>query len=302
MGQPCITNIQTPIVLYKSPLLIFSLFPLFLHYPLLFSYPTCIRLLCMLLESIWSILTPLIFLTILTNVIPFVVHFRLGNRPGIFLTLMFFLHGILTSINGIVNRTLPIAQILLLPQFYWFCSVYDALLPIIKVATSGCCLRLLAHLMDILKKTEAAQQHHVQQHYSTATILTTISTTLSTMLPSSADIIITNRHRTWKRRLSDVLNFTSLWYQDKRVMIWDILIIWIFPILYMAIIMTTDISYKGDDFFEISIRYIVYSPAIGCVPNKYNGALASTIYYLYPIILISAGACYTGNHRQQAIV
>jgi hypothetical protein len=209
---------------------------------------------------------------------------------------MFFLYGILTSINGIINRTLPIAQILLLPHFYWFCSVYDVLLPIIKVATSGCSLRLLAHLLDILKKTEAAQQHHTQQHYSTATILTTISTTLSTMLPSSADNITTNRRRTWKRRLSDALNLTSLWYQDNKVLIWDILVIWIFPILHMVIVMTTDASYKGEGFFKVPIRYIVYSPATGCVPNKYSGVLASTIYYLYPIIPISAGVCYTGNH------
>ncbi|KAI8341861.1 hypothetical protein BC941DRAFT_466760 [Chlamydoabsidia padenii] len=239
----------------------------------------------MILESVWDVLIPLAITAVLINVIPFVIHLRLGNWPGIFMSLLIIFYGLLVATNGMVNRNIPLSKLMLLPQVYWFCSIYDIGIPLLQVATVGCSLRLLAQLLVVLQKSEAAQQQYTQHHYSTATIFTQNNGTL-------APIIITTNTTNWKKRISNGINQLSLWHQDHQQHIWDIVLIWILPILYMALIIVLDLRYSKKRAYYSIPFYLTYSSSAGCVPHNVDGHLASTIHYIYPLILAVADICY----------
>ncbi|CAO3595036.1 unnamed protein product [Absidia cylindrospora] len=255
------------------------------------------------LKMLWNILIPIILLSIIINIVPFIINIRLRNWPATFMTLLFVLYGVLITINAFINCNMPIVTIMQLSPVYWFCWTYDLGISIIKLACTGCYLRLLNRLLILLQKTAAAQQ--TQQHtflpedsdqHATNIIVIAIRRFRSTISPSSGanDTFSTrtNKRQLWKVKLSHAKNRLSLWYQDHHLLLWDIIFVLVVPVAYMLLSISVDLQHPPAKQFD-PVHYIYYSPAMGCLPRKRYGLRAAAIYYVCPLLLMCGGLFYT---------
>ncbi|ORZ22282.1 hypothetical protein BCR42DRAFT_487861 [Absidia repens] len=229
------------------------------------------------LRMLWNILIPIIILSIIINIVPFIIHIRLRNWSATVMTLLFALYGVLITINAFINCTIPIFTIMQLSPVYWFCWTYDLSISIIKIACTGCYLRLLNRLFILLQKTASAQQPQPPQRHTLlsvdsdqhATNIFTVAIRRFRLIisPSSDDNDIystrTNKKQLWKIKLLYTKNKISLWYQDQHLLLWDIIFILVLPIVYMLLSLSINLQYPRSKYSDDFMHYIYYSPSLG---------------------------------------
>ncbi|CAO3630335.1 unnamed protein product [Cunninghamella echinulata] len=210
---------------------------------------------------------------------------------------MLILYGILLLANSYLSQkyfhTGDFGDI----KMYWFCTTYNFITSSLQVAASGCCIRLLCHLIHIIDTIKLNQQQKQQQLYSIEFPLppTTIDpnyphdsirTTNSTLLHFHLDHYLVSSTTTAlyqkKGCFYFILSSFLFWCHDHQRILWDILFSWILPLVYSVLLFAFE-AYRTDTFF------LEYSPSFGCLPRFYQSKIAATIYYIYPFLLMIIG-------------
>ncbi|CAO3631397.1 unnamed protein product [Cunninghamella blakesleeana] len=205
------------------------------------------------------------------------------------------LYGILLLINSYLNKTHPLEDILKEKFFYWICATYSFLTSFIQVTASGCCIRLLCHLIHIIDIIKLNQKQQQQLYFIEPSVITTdhhhtsirtIITNKTYIYPHFDHFFPNNNNNNSNHHNNSIVTNFLFWYNDHQQFIWDIILSFLSPIIYSILLFSFET-------YESSTLYLEYSSNLGCLPSFYQSKTSANMYYIYPFILLIIGCYYS---------